>query len=217
MSRHGKAKLAALVAAATLTVGVPAQAGPEVNWDHGFALSSSGGVVNPAVLVGFNPQPEPPEPITELDLGFPPDPILILRDQTNPQIFDVFLSIGLPAVQFGFSAPTIGDMGVKTTATGDAGGVMVSFDIFFDISSSSGGMLDPASLVGFNPQPEPPAGFLGAFGMSFAIVGLSDAMVTMRMFDAAGTQLSFTQVPEPASLAFLGLGLAMIAWRRARR
>ena len=43
----------------------------------------------------------------------------------------------------------------------DDGGTMATLTI--DVASSSGGLLDPGSLVGFNPQPEPPAAGSWAF------------------------------------------------------
>jgi hypothetical protein len=203
-------------AACLLAMAGPASA---VNWDHAFALQSSGGIVNPAVLVGFNPQPEPPASVTELSFDYPPDPVLLLRDQRNPpggmQMFDVFLALGVPAVQFMFTDPALprtGGSTVHTRATSLGGDV--AFDVFFDISSSSGGMIDPGSLVGFNPQPEPPASFGGAFGMSFGIDMLSDAMVGVRVTDANGNALTLRGVPEPAGLALAGLGILAFVRRR---
>lgn len=130
-----------------------------VLWDHAFALQSSGGIVNPGVLVGFNPQPEPPARITELSFAYPPDPVLVLRDQENPddglQIFDVFLALNVDGLLFSFSDPVeppagIGATSVVMTRATSAGGDVL-FDVLFQISSSSGGILAPGSLVGFNP------------------------------------------------------------------
>lgn len=204
----------ALVLAAT----VGARAGA-VNWDHAFALQGSGGLVNPGVLIGFNPQPEPPARLTELDLSYPPDPVLVLRDQENPvggqQLFDVFLALGHPGMQFSFAGPVQVNKTTVQTQARDATGSAL-FDIQFEIVSSSAGIVDPASLVGFNPQPEPPAGYLGGFGMTFGVDSLSDVFLTLRVFDAAGTQLSFTAVPAPGGLALLALPAGWLLWRRRR-
>jgi hypothetical protein len=202
--------LAATVAARATTV----------NWDHAFALQSAGGLQNPGVLVGFNPQPEPPARITELDTSVPPEPVLILRDQENPdgghQLFDVFLALAHPGVQFSFTGPVqVNKTTVHTQARDDAGAAL--FDIQFEIVSSSGGVVDPGSLVGFNPQPEPPAGYLGGFGMTFGIDSLSDVFVTLRVFDSEGTQLSFAEVPAPGGFALLMLPVGWLAWRRRPR
>lgn len=193
-----------------------------VLWDHAFALQSSGGIVNPGVLVGFNPQPEPPARITELSLAYPPDPILVLRDQVNPvgglQVFDVFLALNVGDVTFSFGEPLeppglpAGSSMVSTRATSAAGDIV--FDVLFQISSSSGGILAPGSLVGFNPQPEPPAGYGGAFAMSFGIDRLSDAMIGIRILDGQGNPLSLSHVPEPGSLALAGIATAAMMIRR---
>lgn len=43
----------------------------------GFALTSRGGVVNPGVLVGFNPQPDPPgTPPTDISFSNSTNPVL---------------------------------------------------------------------------------------------------------------------------------------------
>ena len=204
----------------------PVQARP-VPWLQAFGLAGSGGLVNPGLLVGFNPQPEPPARIAELSFAanpmgdmYPPDPILTLRDQTQtagtPQFFDVFVALGVPMVELSFSAPAIaaGVPGVRTEAR-TAGGELL-FQILLDLSSSSGGIVDPASLVGFNPQPEPPAGYAsGAFGMSFAMTSLSDVMLRLQVFDAEGNPITLRSVPEPPAL--VALGLAMLALQRWRR
>jgi hypothetical protein len=204
----------------------PVQARP-VPWLQAFELAGSGGLVNPGVLVGFNPQPEPPARIAELSFAanpmpdlYPPDPILTLRDQSqtegDPQLFDVFLALGVPMVDLSFSAPVIaaGVPGVRTEARTSSGDLM--FQILLDLSSSSGGIVDPASLVGFNPQPEPPAGYgSGVFGMSFAMTSLSDVMLRLQVFDADGNPIALRAVPEPPALAALGLALlALQRWRR---
>jgi len=232
MSNRLQAWAAALAAATLLTI-VPrafAQADPDpedplptrpVPWHQAFALAGSGGVINPGVLVGFNPQPEPPARITELSF-LSRDPIMILRDQTNPerglQLFDLFLGLGAPHVTMSFTMPQVvpSAAGLSTvhTRASSAGGDVV-FDVFFDIWSSSGGLLEPGTLVGFNPQPEPPGALTGRIGMSFGIDSLSDAMVRLRMFDGQGNPIRFDAVPEPAGLALLGLSLLIVAQRRA--
>lgn len=219
--------VAALFAALNFVVVTPAwaQSDPDpddplpTRWDKAFELSSVGGVLNPGVLVGFNPQPEPPRRITRLDLFDSSEPTLVLEDQANQngelQIFDVFLALNLRTLEFEYDDPEIMDVGGSVRTRASAAGAVL-FEIIFDISSSSGGLLDPASLVGFDPQPEPPAGFLGAFGMSFGISSLSDAIVSLRILDAEGSELSFTQVPEqvpaPGTLGLIGLGFITTAW-----
>lgn len=227
---------AALAAAATLLLTPAAFAqedpGPEdplparpVPWHHAFGLAGSGGVVNPGVLVGFNPQPEPPARITELSFLFPPDPILLLRDQANPEggllLFDLFLALGAPHVVMSFTPPEMAhpfEPGVSTVHTRAAsGGGDVVFDVFFDIWSSSGGLVEPGSLVGFNPQPEPPGAFSGRIGMSFGIDSLSDAMVRLRIVDGQGNPIRLAAVPEPAALGLLAAGLLALHGQARRR
>lgn len=53
--------------------------------------------------------------------------------------------------------------------------------------------------------------------MSFGINSLSDAMVGIRILDAAGTPLTLRHVPEPGTLALLGLASGLWMTRRRGR
>jgi hypothetical protein len=101
------------------------------------------------------------------------------------------------------------------------------FTLAIDISSTSGGLVDPATLVGFNPQPEPPAGSIYAFnpqpeppaGDPLAIFvpltggvgapGATQISLTIEVLDDFGTALPLSQV-APVGLPALG-GFARIA------
>jgi hypothetical protein len=222
----GAAAAAALVLLALPLSSRAADTSQKVPWSQGFRFASAGGFVNPAVLVGFNPQPEPPVQLTELMFDDSKNPVLVLHDQHNPAggflLFDVFVGAGVPGVPLSFSAPFVDPKSqapetVSTTALSPGGDVLLNF--YFDIYSSSGGLVVPGTLVAFNPQPEPPAGFgSGAFGMSFGISSLSDAMVRLRVIEGSGTPLLLSPVPEPRGMMAVGmLALMALVWRRQRQ
>ncbi|MBL8699878.1 MAG: PEP-CTERM sorting domain-containing protein [Alphaproteobacteria bacterium] len=189
-------------------------------------MRGSGGLIDPVLLVGFDPQPDPPGARSDLGLLLPAAPTLALRDVSDPpggrQFFDVFFGLLLPAtpglllpyLPFDLVPDPIAPAPTGTVhlrAVDRAGATLV--DIFVDFASSSGGVLDGASAVAFDPQPEPPGDFpLGkAFGLEFAMTSLSDVTLTLRMSDAAGTAISFAPVPEPGGLALLFAALTSLA------
>jgi len=241
MLRSKRMKLCLLIAALTLAV-TPAWADP-VNWGHAFALQTNGGIVNPGVLVGFNPQPDPPGVLAELQgcpshvaPGSPPDPCLVLHNQhleapTLPT-FDVFLSMGLPGTNLLFVPDAIPTDNFSTfhirvdgrpNVVADIGPARKLFDVFLDFASSSGGIVDASSAVSFNPQPDPPGIFSpNDWGMSFAYTGNSDVSVSLRIYDEEGTQLRVSPVPEASSLTlmtvpFAAAGLFMIGRGRRKK
>lgn len=94
--------------------------------------------------------------------------------------------------------------------------------MFLDLSTDSNGIVDSSSVVGFNPQPEPPGiADAGVFGMSFDFTALSEPTVALSVLDAQGNTISFSEVrvPEPPALTLFGLGLLALGaarWRQRR-
>ncbi len=195
-----------------------------VDWSEAFALQSRGAALDPAVLVGFDPQPEPPVTARAvLDLTDRTAPLLILRDQSSPpgglQLFDFFVAFDVPGQTITIVpcilpsdvSPHLGLEVRADTATGP-----LLFELLAEFSTSSGGLVDPASVVGFDPQPDPPGEFGARFGLTLAFKELSDVQVRFSVLPTDGPPLAFTQVPEPSAFALLGLGVAMCAASRRR-
>ena len=173
----------------------------------GFALQTNGGPINPGVLVGFNPQPDPPAtPEAFLDLANPLRPSIAQAGDSSVFKFelsftDLDAGLLLPAVQ---SPNTDGETGFQFVL-GD-GSVFVA-DLTF---SGPGGV---SSWVSFNPQPDPPGSPIG-YTVTFA----GDASVAIEL-SVNGVPLSFAAVPEASAWALMCLGFATIgglAWRKRR-
>lgn len=212
-----------LCAAGSASAALNAYRPPNYNFPsgfQGFQLESHGGTFNPGVLVGFNPQPEPP--IDACDCAHnPPSDLtgITLRDPTRPTLnnpadggaFDfliALLDLGdgsvLPAVQMpngdGFT-------GFNT----DVNGHHIVMQLQF-----GGSEVTSWSWGAFNPQPDPPGdwgggviGFAGDPFMSFRLI-VDDHLESFSMAGA----------PEPGSWAlmltgFFGAGLALRSRRRA--
>jgi hypothetical protein len=182
----------------------------------GFALTTSGGPINPGVIVGFNPQPDPP--------GDGDDGALIaLLNPADPQLFSPAIG-GSFTFLIGLLMPGDGSVLPLPDAPNTDGRTGERFMLgghLFDIglAFSGPGPVDPGSWVGFNPQPEPPGDVLGV-GFSFTVQG--DPFATFNI-SIDGQALDFALapgVPEPATwglmlMGFGGLGAALRSRRRA--
>jgi len=165
------------------------------------------GLLLPAVLVAFNPQPDPPgAQKTFLSLTNPTAPVFS-NTMTGGYAFEMsFLNLlpngcnptGIPAPdsdgRTGFSCA--GTLGTEADVTVD---VALTF-------SDPGGISDWAS---FNPQPDPPGDAAG-YTLTF------DPSVTMAI-TVNGVPADFN-VPEPGTLSLFSTALiGLAAWRRRRR
>ena len=175
--------------------------------DTNLAVNSS---LNPEVLVGFNPQPDPP--------GTPPT-FLSLTDPTSPVFTNLSagVSYGFVISFINFFPPDPCDMTLPTpdsrgntgfSCSGVAGTVPTTFDAALTFTGP-GGVVD---WVSFNPQPDPP-GDVAAYDVTFA----GDASVALSI-SLNGTPLGFAPVPEPGTLTLFGTALIGLAsWRRRQR
>jgi hypothetical protein len=180
-----------------------------------FTTSGSGGPINPGMLVGFNPQPDPPGDGALLDLA----------DRRHPSL--TLTGSGAFTILFGFADPSgvawqiippdpvrgvDGHASSRFLATAGDGSV---FRLSFDISGIDG------SIFGFNPQPDPPGDYADSF-IGFAFVGDPMMSWTLESGDLGANgvftpnaTLAFDEVPEPMSLALLATGMAgLVAVRR---
>ncbi len=218
---------AALFAAATPAgaAGIGPTFGPNYTFPDGspgFALNAllpavqdtgfvGNNILNPEVLVGFNPQPDPP--------GTPPT-FLSLTDPTAP----IFTSLS-PGVTYGFvisfinfTPPDPCDMTLpmpgadgKTgfSCSGLTGDVTNSLDAALTFTGP-GGVVD---WVAFNPQPDPP-GDVAAYDGN--VPGRCECDPCRSASTAA--PLDFALVPEPNALSLFGTALiGLAAWRHRRR
>jgi hypothetical protein len=180
----------------------------------GFALTTSGGPINPGVIVGFNPQPDPPgdgDDGVTIALINPFDPVV-----TSPSTGGSFtFLIGLLMPGDGSVVP----LPDAPNADGRTGESFMLDGHTFDIGLEFGpGPVNPGTWVGFNPQPDPPGDVMGG-AFSFAVQ--EDPFMGFDI-SVDGTPLSFTLnggVPEPGAwslmvLGFGGLGATLRARRR---
>ena len=183
----------------------------------GFHLSTQGGNLNPGVLVGFNPQPDPPgTPLPYLDLSLATHPIITSEcDGSIPGACDGSFRFELaltglsgyeghllPAVQM----PSADGL-TLLDFTAD-GSVFVLSMVF----SGPGGV---SSWASFNPQPDPPGDIIIPYDIIFG----GDASVALQLTEN-GARLSFGVVPEPSTWALMALGFAtlgVLGYRRANR
>lgn len=173
----------------------------------GFALASHGGVVNPGVLVGFNPQPDPPGDNTLIGLLIPGNPVL-QNDDPGPNYMLEFAITGLGpgTIPFPAAPNTDGRTGFRQ----EIGGHTVDVNFAF----SGPGPVDPASWVAFNPQPDPPGDVLGG---TFAFGGVAGDPIFSFTVQLDGRFLTFSPAPEPAAWTTMILGFGLLGATLRRR
>jgi hypothetical protein len=191
---------------------------PPVDWDNAFTLQTSGGFVNPLVLVGFNPQPEPPAYLgSELDFGNPSgsssEPTVTANGVfASDQLFQILFAMDSPGISFFNAAGTPDDFGHFEFSALDAAGSIL-FNIMLDLTTSSNGVPN-GEWVGFNPQPEPPAltpGQNASIGFNTGFTSFSAVTLKLQIQDAQGNALNFSEapavVPVPAAIWLFGTAL----------
>ncbi len=183
------------------------------NGKPGFALTSHGGVINPGILVGFNPQPDPPGDVGRptIDLRDPFAPVITHPAESQGWQFLLALT-GVAGDGSVIPLPTFSREGALSTRA-------VLGDHVFLIGLLFGpGIVNRGSLVGFNPQPDPPGDVLAG---QFNFQGAADPFMAFTISED-GTPLSFNYaaggVPEPAEWALMlsGFGLIGAVLRRRR-
>jgi hypothetical protein len=174
-------------------------------------------ILNPEVLVGFNPQPDPPgTPPTFLSLVDPTSPVFANLSPGLAYSFVIsFINFFPPdPCEMTFPAPDAhGNTGFS--CSGLTGGSPETFDVALNFDGPGG----VADWVAFNPQPDPPGEPVGEM-LSFAglsITTTEDPTVTLSI-SLNGTPLDFSAIPEPGTLSLFGTALVgFVSWRRRQR
>ena len=197
-----------------------------VDWGNTFTLQTSGGPVNPLVLVGFNPQPEPPIG-SVLDFGNPngtsSEPTVTANGTfESDQLFQILFAMEGPGISFSNTTGAPDDLGHFEFSALDAAGAIL-FNIMFDLTTSSNGVPN-GDWVGFNPQPEPPAYLPGqgaAIGFNTGFTSFSAVTLKLQIQDAQGNALNFSEapavVPVPAAIWLFGTALVGLVGFSKRR
>ena len=178
-----------------------------------------GVIENPAVLVGFNPQPDPPAFPWAVDVG---DPLLpaVQSPSGGAHAFRFVFALDNPSFPgVGWSFNLVPQSDIDSFGFDAQLGSALVVHVVAHATSSDGAHLDPGSLVGFNPQPDPPGfgtigfdfSFNAAAPATFSRLGLiADvvpfARVDFQMTDANGNPFAFRPVPLPGTLPLLLFG-----------
>lgn len=207
------ALLAAVALLATATPAAAASIGSGIGSNYTFPNGSPGFALNaflpvgdadlamssflsPEVLVGFNPQPDPPGFSDVVDLANRMDPSIGFSTGTPVTTTIVFGMHGP-----GSSDPYSASPGLFTSNSDgtryvfDETGDGSVFQVTFDISGYTGG------FNSFNPQPDPP----GDVGFVFTGDPMMHFHIDLQLPGAGLAPLSF--IPEPASLGLLMMGV----------
>ena len=174
----------------------------------GFEFLTSGGLTNPGVLVGFNPQPDPPGvPTVTADLRDPTSPVFDQTTEATAYLVTVSLllpgtpSLLLPAVQAGDGSVTVTcDGSVSKVCDGSVFKVSLAFR---DITSWS----FPSDTEGFNPS--------GVYFQYLATFG-AEPTFALSIRDG-GNPLTFSPVPEPATWGLMVVGFVSLGALAMRR
>jgi len=171
----------------------------------GYRFTTAGGLTNPGVIVGFNPQPDPP--------GFVGDQLLSTGLTT---------SISTPANAGGYSFDMaflgLGTRALPLPGAPSTDGITTeSFQIgssVFDVVMTFQGPGSAINWAAFNPQPDPPGVW---FGAQFGYPVVTDPTASFRVYEN-GAPLSLSlAVPEPTPWVLLIVGVGAVGAQARRR
>ncbi len=132
---------------------VVAVAAAAADWDRAFMFErASGAGTGPHFMVGFDALPTDPGVTPVLDLSDPTRPSISWFSGIEPEPFFEILVGAYGIGEEGGIAPCIApgaELEIELTNAS-------TYRMVLEVTSSGGEVLDPGSLVGFNPQPEPP-------------------------------------------------------------
>jgi len=173
---------------------------------HYFATSGPG-PVNPGVILGFNPQPDPPGFVDRVNLEHPMDPRIAFGGYAGITTILFNMHGASMSDPYSMGAGTFTDLGGRlVTYMFDEMGDGATYQVTFDISGYDGGW------TSFNPRPDPPG------DIGFAFTGVStDPGVSMQIAYVlpSGGLVPLSFIPEPAGLGLLLMGAAtLIGLRR---
>jgi hypothetical protein len=200
------ATMAPTVAGAALLL--PAYTFPDGS--AGFEFLTSGGLTNPGVLVGFNPQPDPPGvPTVTGDLRDPTSPVFDQTSQATSYLVTVSLLLpGTPSLLLPADVILGRDGVARVTCDGSVtkacDGSVFQISLAFPVD-------DVTSWLSFNPQPDPP-------GLYFRYLATFSGEPTFALSIMENeSPLTFAPVPEPATWGLMTVGFVSLGALAIRR